>query len=205
MRIEHGFHGSELMSDNNDDNSRSKLAEKEDHNEEYSTASGSYPESETEQFTTNNRTLSERKVKVDVETKSGSVNAPAGEVESRSKSRKNSRPVKNVQETESGIEIIKPTGEAVIVKSEPKETETSINSDDSRSTGYDSNWIPGVHKIGSETYLSKPTYDPGRSAKGSYVLSFMREKSPNRSGARNFPGLRGNLYSTRKPVVLIYA
>ena len=81
------------------------------------------------------------------------------EPESRSKARKSSRPVKNVQETEHGPEIIRPVVDEIMVKTEA--TDSDNHTDSSRFTDYGVNWMSDVHKVGSVTYLSKPSYDQG--------------------------------------------
>ena len=81
------------------------------------------------------------------------------EPEPRSKARKNSRPVKNVQETEYGPEIIKPKTDDVMIKSETCEPDNQTDS--MNYAGYGVNWMSDVHKIGSATYLSKPAQEQG--------------------------------------------
>ena len=84
--------------------------------------------------------------------------------DTRENTRKNRKPVKISQGTDNEEES-QSSDDAVIVKSEPQDDSVKSENQTSKSSnlfaGLDVNLKPGLHKYGSETYLSKPAFDPG--------------------------------------------
>lgn len=100
-------------------------------------------------------------------TQTGFTNKQRTHNDIRENSRKNRKPVKIPQETDNTEEESQSSDDAVIVKSEPQEesvkSENQTNKSSGLFAGLDLNVTPGLHKYGSETYLSKPAFDPGKS------------------------------------------
>ena len=86
--------------------------------------------------------------------------------DTRENTRKNRKPVKISQGTDNEEES-QSSDDAIIVKSEPQDDSVKSENQTSKSSslfaGLDVNVAPGLHKYGSETYLSKPAlnFDPG--------------------------------------------
>ena len=94
----------------------------------------------------------------------GSINKQKEEKISREKLRKTGEPVKpSVEADGSEVEDSQASDDSVTVKTEPVE-DPAVKSEHVTSTnpygGYDLNWMQSVQKFGSETYLSKPAFDP---------------------------------------------